>query len=110
MSKTVSKAQVLSLLEGRFDFQSARTVLERTSKQCGLEDKDAIAVNDLSAFCDALEEASSHIASTAEKIRQLGESSSPEKDDAKKNTDKKSTDKTDKKADAKKDAGKKTKK
>ena len=100
MSQTIRKEQVLSVLESRFDFQSARAVLERLSAHSNLKDQDAFTPDELMAFCDALEETSSHIASTAEKIRQLGESPSSAKDTVKKDTVKK--------ADAKKDTAKKT--
>ena len=95
MSKPIPRSQILTILERRFDFQSARTVMVRVAKQCNLEDKEAFEGDELESFCAALEDSATSIASTAETIRQLAEAAeeapqkAPEKAPKKKGASKK---------------------
>ena len=101
MSQTITKDSVLKILEGRYDYQSARNVMERALKEAGLAKKDSLSASDLDSFCEAMEAFSTSVTSISESLRNtLGGGGA--KKDAK--ADDKADDKKDAKADDKKDA------
>ncbi|MEL6182032.1 MAG: hypothetical protein AAFS10_23935 [Myxococcota bacterium] len=116
MSQTITKDNMLKILEGRFDYQSARNVMERAIKDAGLGKKDSFDAGDLDSICSAMTEFSTGVTSITEALRNtLGgngaapapkaSAKAPAPKDAKKEAKA-----DDKKADDKKDDDKKGKK
>jgi hypothetical protein len=72
MSHKIAKDAVVKLLEGRYDFQSARNVLAHALKEAGVEDKSEYSSEELDSLCGEIEKFATHVSELVEKLNALG--------------------------------------
>lgn len=71
MAARVSKTDVLNRLEMRFDYQSARNVLNNWRKSTGSREDGDLEVTDVAALADYLEEEHENVADVAAALRRV---------------------------------------
>ena len=71
MSQNIARDAIISVLEKRFDHQSARNVLARASAAAGLKNADSFSAKDIENLIAALQSFATHIDPVAERRQGL---------------------------------------
>ena len=71
MSQNIARDAIISVLEKRFDHQSARNVLARASAAAGLKNADSFSAKDIENLIAALQSFATHIDPVAERLQGL---------------------------------------